>query len=126
MSSNPDLEGKDALGRAVLQKAMTNYLGYYSYGSKCLCTFMEHLLNADANCDHCDLTSLLHSALDQQHFSLMTAVVKRGADLFDKKYGKGVLHRCWSRSFYDEGKSFLSISYLQILLNRYMYASMNN
>ncbi|XP_056012069.1 uncharacterized protein LOC125678557 [Ostrea edulis] len=107
MSNNPDLEGMDASSKTVLQKAMEKYLGHYSYmyrhrASKCLCTFMEHLLNAGATCDQSDLNSVLHSASERQHFSLMTAAVKRGADLFNKKNGKGVLHRCWPRAFYDE------------------------
>ncbi|XP_056012073.1 serine/threonine-protein phosphatase 6 regulatory ankyrin repeat subunit B-like isoform X2 [Ostrea edulis] len=103
MSNNPDLEGKDASGETVLQKTIEKYFGLYRYrGSKCLCTFMEHLLNAGATCDQSDLTSVLQSASERQHFSLMTAAVKRGADLFNKKNGKGVLHRCWPQTFKDE------------------------
>jgi hypothetical protein len=117
MSSNPDMEVKDVSGCTVLKRAMSKYLDSHAYGtdrSKYLRTFMKHLLNAGATCDQSDLTRLLQSASKVQHFSLMTAVVKRGADLFYRKNLKGILHSCWSRSFYSQGNRF---PYTQILRN---------
>ncbi|XP_061170072.1 ankyrin-2-like [Saccostrea echinata] len=99
IKSNLDLEVQDISGKTVLQRTIEKYRKFYfrdGYSTyKCLSSIIEHLLNAGAKCRKTELTSLLQMACKHQHFALMKALVKRGADPSVKKSEKGILHDCW-------------------------------
>ncbi|XP_062587746.1 receptor-interacting serine/threonine-protein kinase 4-like, partial [Saccostrea cucullata] len=99
IKSNADLDVQDTSGKTVLQKTVEKYRKFYlrdGYSTyKCIGSIIEHLLNAGAKCIETELTSLLQLACKHQHFALMKALVRRGADLSVKKSERGILHDCW-------------------------------